>query len=362
MSKKKRVVIAPASFKGTMSPIEAARAIQAAFADYETELIPLADGGEGCLEPLMERFECQLTETETVDALGRPINAAFGVSDRGIAVIESARAVGLTLIEPSERRAKRAHSRGLGLLVNAAVKRGAKEIWVGLGGSAVADGGLGMLSELGFCITNAEGTPVIRPSDGTPTHCKGSSLLKGVKLVALVDVDNLLLGRQGAQMYMAQKGVHEGETTALDAWLSAAARVLERHCGRKLAAQQGAGAAGGLGMAFDFLGAKILRGGPFFADVGTLDEALEEADLLITGEGRLDAQTAHGKSVSIAIDRALNAAVAAVVVCGRWRGFQPPQGVSVFQISAWRDDTPKQALTRTAQQVEKLVRSVSKSR
>ncbi len=357
MTKKLNVIIAPASFKGTLEPDQAATAIAAAFADQQTHLLPLADGGEGSLHPLMQRFNCQLQETDTVNALGVPIKACYGLSADGIAVIESARTIGLTQITGSPD-VMRAHSRGLGLLIKDAMQRGAREIWVGLGGSGVVDAGLGMMSELGFSFSNQANQAVLTAEHGVPVNIDVPIRpLKNVKMLALVDVKNLLLGEQGAQMYMAQKGASKSQTTELDQWLRGVARVFERQTGRRLRDQQGAGAAGGLGMAFDFLGAQIIQGGPFFADVAQLDELLEDADLLITGEGSLDVQTSFGKPVMVAIDRAISAGVPVVVLCGQWHGFKPPPKVSVFACSVWPGETPSACLTRSAKQVRQIIKS-----
>ncbi|MCB1042987.1 MAG: glycerate kinase [Acidobacteria bacterium] len=355
MSEKKRVVIAPASYKGTMEPRVAADAIAEAFPGWAQTLIPLADGGEGSLNALMSRFNCRSEHAPCVDPLGRSIRAEYGLNADGVAVIESARCLGLGLVDPSERNVMAASSFGLGLMIKDAVSKGAQEIWIGLGGSAVVDGGIGMIRALGYQILNDKGATIHCPEDGLPTRIAKGDFKITAKLHVLTDVNNPLLGPEGAAMYMAQKGASKEQMTALHEFLHTSARAMEANCGRRLRDKEGAGAAGGLGMAFDFLGAQVLRGGPFFADVALLDEALEEADLLVTGEGAVDMQTPRGKPVSIAIDRALSARVPVVVLCGSWRDYQPPRNVSIFTLQPWDGESPAEALTRLARQVATLL-------
>ena len=242
------------------------------------------------------------------------------------AYIESAAACGLHLVEErTPRTAASATSRGVGELVAAAAAQGPSAIVVGLGGSACTDGGAGMLAALGAVAHDADGNAL---SDGGASLAWAARLvgladvrsrLEGVDLVVAADVDHVLTGPEGAAaVFGPQKGADEDTVAALDAGLATWGAVLGEATGRAdLADQPGAGAAGGLGVALAALGARRVAGGELVREVAGLDDALARADLVVTGEGRLDGQSLHGKLVSVVAARAREHGVPCIAMAGQ---------------------------------------------
>jgi glycerate kinase len=257
------------------------------------------------------------------DPLGRPVGAEVLVTDDGTAYVESAMACGLHLLAESERDPRTTTSYGLGLLLTAAVEAGAHRVVVGLGGSATNDGGAGMLTALG--ATPLDGTGNALPYGGAALAAvaalDGAPRLRGATLVAATDVDNPLVGLHGASnVFGPQKGATREDVLLLDAALERFAGVLERDlpsCPPGLAQLPGAGAAGGLGAAILALGGRCESGiGLVSAAIG-LDAALDEADLVITGEGSFDHQSLRGKVVAGVAGAARDRGKPCVVVAGR---------------------------------------------
>jgi glycerate kinase len=301
-----KVLVAPCSFKGSLSPTEAARAIDAGFREgfpgAATRCLPIADGGEGTLE-VLGAAGLSRASARTLDALGRTVPAEIGFFPDGSAVVESAQACGLWRLAREERDPMRASSVGVGMLLDAALARGARRLLVGLGGSATVDGGLGMLEALGARALDGAGVPVPRGGAGlarlqhldlAPVRAR----LRGVDLVALCDVLSPLLGPRGARMYMAQKGVSPAEEDALEAGLVRLAEVALRDYGLDLRDLAGAGAAGGLGAALALCGARLVSGGEAVLDALGVREAVAGSDLVLGGEGRVDEQTLAGKAIA----------------------------------------------------------------
>ncbi|MDD7932957.1 glycerate kinase [Actinomycetospora straminea] len=324
-----RVLFAPDSFGGSLTAAEAATAMAEGWARAvpadTTVLLPLADGGTGFVEVLHTARGGTRHDLEVTGPLGLPTTATWLELDDG-AYVESASACGLHLVaERTPATAAAATSRGVGELVAAAVATGPARLVVGLGGSACTDGGAGMLAALGAIPRDGDGAAV---ADGGGALAAVAGLegldevvtrLDGVDLVVAADVDHVLTGPEGAAaVFGPQKGADADTVTALDAALTTWGAVLGAACGRPdLAEQHGAGAAGGLGAALLALGARRVPGGELVRDVAGLDAALDRADLVVTGEGRLDGQSLHGKLVTVVAARAREHEVPCIALAGQ---------------------------------------------
>ncbi|MDF2977901.1 MAG: glycerate kinase [Actinomycetospora sp.] len=324
-----RVLFAPDSFGGSLTAAEAAAAMAQGWARAvpgdTTVLLPLADGGTGFVEVLHTARGGTRHDVEVTGPLGAPTVATWLELD-DTAYVESASACGLHLVpERTPATATAATSRGVGELVAAAAGRGPSAIVVGLGGSACTDGGAGMLAALGAPARDADGAAladgggplahVARVDDLAAVHAR----LGDVELVVAADVDHVLCGPQGAAaVFGPQKGADADTVAALDAALAAWGSVLAAASGRPdLVEQTGTGAAGGLGAALAALGARRVGGGELVREVAGLDEALAAADLVVTGEGRLDDQSLRGKLVSVVATRARERGVPCIALAGQ---------------------------------------------
>jgi glycerate kinase len=294
------VLVAPDSFKGSLSSVEVARALadgwRRARPDDHVALSPLGDGGEGTLEAIAAGGGWEWQTVSVADPLGRPLDARWLLAgDRRAAVVEMAEASGLSRLAPDERDALAATSRGTGELIAAALDEGVSRIVVGIGGSATSDGGRGILEALGVAPGDASADPSVDLGPLDPR-------LAGVDLEVACDVTNPLLGPDGAgAVYGPQKGATPEQVRRIDEWLEAWADALEPASGRSERETPGAGAAGGVGFALlcvqDRFRSFALRPGVELVMEATgFDEKLRGADLVITGEGRIDAQTAFGKT------------------------------------------------------------------
>lgn len=301
-----RIVLAPDSFKESMSAAEAAaamsRGVRAVLPDAVCVEVAMADGGEGTTEALMAGLRGEWRSVDTCDALGRSIEARYGLTADGLAVIEVASAVGIGLIAPSDRDVMRATSRGVADLVLDALDAGAARLVVGLGGSVTTDGGAGMLAGLGAAWLDAEGAE-LSPDPAGLSRLDRVDLsrldkrLSGVVIELACDVTNPLLGALGAAaVFGPQKGASPEQVAVLDAGLARIADALVRAGRPDVRSVPGAGAAGGLGAAFLSLGASLRPGVEVVAQAAGLDAAVQGADLVLTGEGCLDRQTLAGKT------------------------------------------------------------------
>jgi glycerate kinase len=321
-----RVLICPDKFAGTLTAPEAAAAIADGWHDTaptdQTVLRPLADGGPGFVDVLAGALGGRRVPVDTVDPLGRPAHGEI-LAVGATAYVESAQACGLHLLTPAERDPNRATSYGLGLLLAAAVETGAREVVVGLGGSAVNDGGAGMLAALGAAPVDVAGCAV--PYGGAALSAAvglgGLPQLRQVDLVAATDVDNPLTGLHGASnVYGPQKGATREDVLRLDAALEHFAGVLEKglpSCPPGLAALPGGGAAGGIGAALLALGGRCVSGIGLVTTLSRLDDELDAADLVITGEGSFDHQSLRGKVAAGVAGGARDRGLPCVVLAGR---------------------------------------------
>ena len=332
MSRALRVVIAPDSFGGALDSVGVAASIAAGWAKVRPndEIVrkPMADGGEGTLAAVADALgeAAERRAIATTDALGRPISADWLLLNEGRdAFIEMAAASGLAHLSPAERtpqNAAAASTRGTGELVRAALDAGVERITIGLGGSATTDGGSGLLRALGARFIGdggelAEGGAALARLDRIDTSALDPRLAD-VKIVIASDVTNPLCGPRGAAAtYGPQKGADESTVAALDAALANYGRAIEKATGRLVADIPGAGAAGGttaglIGMAH----ATVRPGVEVVAELVGLAEALETADLVITGEGRADEQTLQGKTAMGVATLARPRATPVALLCG----------------------------------------------
>lgn len=303
-----RIIVAPDSYKGSVSALGVAeameRGIHAVFPDAEVVKVPIADGGEGTVEALVAATGGRITRTEVPGPMGGPVLAAWGVlGDGATAVIEMAAASGLPLVPRDLRDPRVASTAGTGWLLKAALDAGLRKMVVGIGGSATNDGGTGLASALGAAFLDADGRPL--PPGGAAMARLDRIDLSGLdprlaecEIMVACDVDNPLTGPRGASaIYGPQKGATPEMVQELDRALGVLAQVALRATGRDIAGLPGAGAAGGLGAGLLWFTPARLRPGVEIVLEATGFEALvAEADLVITGEGRTDAQTAMGKA------------------------------------------------------------------
>ena len=322
-----RIVCAPDSFKESMTAPEAAaamaRGVRQAAPEAECLLMPMADGGEGTTDALVATLGGVRREVSARDALGRPIRAAYGLAPDGLAVMEVASAIGIGLIAPSERDVMRSDSRGVADLILDAVDAGANRVLVGLGGSATTDGGAGLLAGLGAKLLDADGEEIAPTPDGLTRLARVdlSGLerrLAGLRIDLASDVSNPLLGPLGsAAVFGPQKGATPAQVPVLDATLARLADALVAAGLPEVRDVPGAGAAGGLGMAFLSLGARLRPGVDVVAEATGLDQAIAGSDLVLTGEGSLDAQTAAGKTPAGVLAVARRHGVPVIAFAGR---------------------------------------------
>lgn len=303
-----KVVIAPDSYKESLTAMEVATAIESGFKeimpDAEYIKLPMADGGEGTVQSLVDATGGDIVTVEVTGPLGQPVEGFYGLlGDGSTAVIEMAAASGLHLVEPDERNPLLTTTYGTGELIKAALDRGVDHIIIGIGGSSTNDGGVGMAQALGAKLVDANGVDLPfgggALADLVSIDLSGlDSRLATVQLEVACDVDNPLCGPKGAShIFGPQKGATPEMVTELDANLAHYAEVIRQTNGKEVINQAGAGAAGGLGAALLGLFDATLRPGiSIVMDAVNLAEVVKDADLVITGEGRIDSQTIHGKT------------------------------------------------------------------
>ncbi|GAB5526007.1 MAG: glycerate kinase [Roseivirga sp.] len=316
-----RVLIAPDKFKGTLTAVEVCEAVSLGIHDYDKGVQifthPLADGGEGTLDLLEGALNLKRVPIQVRDPLCRKINSYY-LSNGTSAFIEMALASGLQLLQLDERNPLKTSTYGTGELIRDAIKKGAKHIYLMIGGSATNDGGAGMAEALGFEFRAGEDKIKqmngrhLAEIDGVIDNTDG--LLKGVSFTVLTDVQNVLLGAEGASfVYARQKGADDGMVVALDQGLS----NLENVLGNGLGNVPGAGAAGGLGYgAMSFLGAELKSGIETVMEITDFEKKLAGVDLIISGEGKMDLQTVEGKVIAGVSGIAREYSIPFSVICG----------------------------------------------
>ena len=304
-----KVVIVIDSFKGSLSSgsagMAAAEGIKNAYPDADTLVLPLADGGEGTVEAIISASGGKLVSVDVTGPLGNTVTAKYGViPERGRAIIEMSSAAGITLVPPERRNPLYTTTYGVGELIADAIKaHGCRDFIIGIGGSATNDGGVGMLEALGFSFLDKNG-------DEIPHGAIGISKLEKIDVSGALpelsecrfqvacDVTNPLLGEHGCStVFGPQKGASPDMIRDMDGWLADFAKFTECTLGRCDKDTSGAGAAGGLGFAFiSYLGAELSSGIDLVIESIGLENRIKNADIVVTGEGRLDAQSAMGKA------------------------------------------------------------------
>jgi glycerate kinase len=303
-----KIVIAPDSFKESLSAMEVAIEIEAGFKEIFPHAqylkMPVADGGEGTVQAMIDATSGRRIEVTVSGPLGEPVPAFYGLTGGDlVAVIEMAAASGLALVAPHLRNPLRTSSHGTGELIRCALDAGARRFVLGVGGSATNDGGAGMLQALGVRLLDAQGAD-LAPGGGALAQLAridASHLDPRIKECIFdiaCDVSNPLVGPQGASVVFGpQKGATAEMVRQLDANLLHYANVIARDHGAEIADVPGAGAGGGISAAMmAFLGGRLRPGSEIVTDAIGLDLALHDADLVITGEGRVDSQSIHGKT------------------------------------------------------------------
>ncbi|MDK2877430.1 MAG: glycerate 2-kinase [Thermoanaerobacteraceae bacterium] len=304
-----RIVIAPDSFKGSLSSKEVADAIELGvrkvLPDVDIVKIPIADGGEGTVQTLVAAMGGEIIKTQVIGPLGETIESYFGVlNDKKTAIIEMANASGLPLVPIEKRNPLITTSYGTGQLIKAALDMNLERIVIGLGGSATNDGGVGMAQALGVRFFDENGNEI---GFGGGELSKISKIdmsgiddrIRKVRIEAACDVDNPLCGPYGASyIYGPQKGANKEMIEILDRNLGHLAKVIKRDLGADIMELPGAGAAGGLGAGLvAFLNAELKRGIDIIVNITKLDDYIKDACVVFTGEGQIDKQILSGKAV-----------------------------------------------------------------
>jgi glycerate kinase len=342
-----RVVVAPDKFKGTLTAGEAADAIAEGWrlADPRAEIdrVPVADGGEGTLDALVSSLGGRLERARVTGPLGDPVVAPYGIADtdRGrVAIVEMARASGISLVPEERRRPRGATTYGTGELVLAACRHRPRRVIVCIGGSATTDGGAGMAQALGARLLDEEGKE-IGPGGGalgrlaTVDVRRLASEVRGVEFVVASDVDSPLVGPSGAAaVFGPQKGASPEDVRALDEALGHYAAVIHRDLGLDLRHEPGAGAAGGLGAGLmAFLGARLRPGFDVVAQAVRLPDRLGRAEVAVTGEGKYDSSTERGKAPGGVLRMAGEARCRSVLICGQVEEGAAPDADLVYDLS-----------------------------
>lgn len=305
-----KAVIAIDSFKGSLSSVEAGQAaaegIRRVFPDAETQVCPLADGGEGTVETLISGMGGMIRHLSVTGPLGEPVMGRYGILEDGVtAVMEMADAAGITMVLPEQRNPLYTTTYGVGEMIRDAVRGGCRKFIIGIGGSATNDGGVGMLQALGFEFLDGEGKPVAYGARGLEhLVCIGTQHameeLAGCEFHIACDVKNALCGPEGCSaVFGPQKGADADMIRRMDAWLSDYAALAATACEGETVDPDypGSGAAGGLGFAFrTFLHGSLEPGVELILRGTRLEDKIKDADIVVTGEGRLDGQTVMGKA------------------------------------------------------------------
>ena len=374
-----RVVVAIDSFKGSMSSLEAGEAIsngiKKAHKDTEVEIRPLADGGEGTVEALSIGMGGRLINVDVTGPVGRKVSAVYGIVDSSkTAIIEMSQAAGITLVSGDEKNPLYTTTFGVGELIKDAINKGCRHFVVGIGGSATNDCGIGMLQALGYEFLDKEGKQVGFGASGVRdiVSIRDENVIKELSecyFRVACDVNNPLCGDLGCSaIYGPQKGATKEMVADMDGWLKSYSKIVKEKYPDADCEYPGTGAAGGLGYAFfNFTNSKLESGIKIVLDETKLEEYVKDADIVVTGEGRLDHQTVMGKApVGVAnIAKKYNKKVIAFSgsvtedagVCNEHGidAFFPILRRIVTLEEAMQTDTAKKNLTDTAEQVFRLL-------
>jgi len=322
-----KIVIASDKYKGSLSALQVCRIIEKTIKEISpnSEVItsPMADGGDGTVETLVESLNGKLIELDVKGPLGEPVRARFGIIGNGTAIIEMASASGLVLVPAGKRNPMETTTYGTGELIVKAIDMGSKKIIVGIGGSATNDGGMGMAQALGYRLLDSNGDllgfggkELARLASIDDSGINSKLLATMVEVAS--DVDNPLYGKRGAAyVYGPQKGADPEMVEALDEGLKNYAQIVSRDLKKDIAGLPGAGAAGGLGAGLAaFAGGVLKPGTDIVIETTGLEDKIKDADLIITGEGAMDEQTFYGKSAYGVAKLASNYGIPVITING----------------------------------------------
>lgn len=379
----KKIVVAADSFKGAAGSMEVAgsveQGIKAVFPACEVTKVYVADGGEGTVEALVSSLHGEYVEVNVHDPLMRPVVATYGMLEEGtVAVLEMASASGLPLLRPEERNPLQTTTYGTGEMIADALRRGCRKLLIGIGGSATNDGGTGMLSALGFRFYDKEGNELTGSGEILPQIASIDDRfrmkeLADAEITVACDVTNPFSGPEGAAyVYAPQKGADQRMVEALDRGLKHFAGVINAYNGIDVETIPGAGAAGGLGGGFAaFLGAGLVSGIEMVLETVRFRELIHGADLIITGEGKLDVQTAMGKAPRGVLDAAARQGIPVIAIGGSVENaellneqgfagvFSIQPGPVTLEKAMERDFTCRQ-IERTVSQLMSLIKRIKK--
>ena len=322
-----KIVIASDSFKGSLTSNEVAaaatRGIKAVYPDCHVVAVNVADGGEGTVEAVVEALHGQIISVQVSDPLGRPIQARYGIAGQ-TAIMEMAAASVLPLFSPHERNPWLTSTHGTGEMIMDAIQKGCRNFLIGIGGSATNDAGTGMLQAMGFRFYDAQGQEIPHCTGGTMhliARIDDSAVPQCVhesSFTIACDVDTPFCGKEGAApVFAPQKGADAQMVQRLDAGMASLAQVIQNKYHVNIVPIAGAGAAGGMGGAFRaFLGATLKKGIDMVLDAIDFDTTIQGANLIITGEGKVDFQTAKGKTAAGVLNRAKKQHIPVVAIGG----------------------------------------------
>lgn len=338
-----KIVVASDSFKGSLTSFQVAQSVERAVCEAcpscKVIKVNVADGGEGTMEALQQALGGTKVSLTVADPLNRPVQATYCIlADEMTAVLEMSAASGLTLLSSEERNPSKTSTVGTGELIRDALDRGCRKFLVGIGGSATNDAGMGMLHALGYRFKDAEGKELI-PVGGSMVRVASIDMsachpaLVEAEFVVACDVKAPLYGPEGAAyVFASQKGADKAMVEDLDEGLRNLAKVSSKMMRYDCSAQEGSGAAGGLGFAFrQFLGARLEKGVEMVLDAIHFDELIHGADLVITGEGCIDSQTLTGKTPYGVAQRAIRQGIPVVALGGQVSINQYQAGLAGFQ-------------------------------
>ena len=305
------ILISPDSFKGSLSSLQAAKTMEKAcrkiLPKARIELLPIADGGEGTIEVIKRISGGTFYKEENIlDPLGRHIQAKW-LKQGNCAFLEMAQSSGLILLKEKERNPLKTTTFGVGQLICKAIQKGCRRIYLGIGGSATNDGGIGALTALGVRFLTGNNRRIYPGTGKDLLRIKKIDFagipkeILSAEFIILSDVKNPLCGRYGAAyVYAPQKGANEKTTAVLDNGLRHYAELIKKHTGKDIKRIPGSGAAGGIGAGlYSFLNAGIVSGIKTILEIGKFEQKLQKTDLLLTGEGQIDSQIKHGKALGV---------------------------------------------------------------
>ena len=306
-----KIILAPDSFKGNLTSLEVAiafeKGIKRVLPRANCIKIPMADGGEGTVQSLIDGIGGEIIRKRVIGPIGQKVFARYGLLSNGTAVIEMAEASGLPLVTTRQKNPTKTTTFGTGELIIDAINKGAKKIIIGIGGSATNDGGVGMAQALGVRFLDSKDKEIKQHGSGGMLKKivkidtrETNKVLKNINIIVACDVDNPLCGRLGASyIFGPQKGATPAMVRVLDDNLKHLAKIIKQSLKKDISKLKGAGAAGGLGAGLvAFAKAKMKSGVDIVIDATNLERHMKNTNLVITGEGRVDSQTAYGKTPS----------------------------------------------------------------